>query len=157
MSRFDEIPDEEMVRRWAFEQLAYVDGKRETEIERRPGTLRVPLVRGDRAHIAYFGPEVGVGIAGRDHALRTPEGALEEAAELIVAATLLRDHEERVRTRPYAEAREEILRLEAVVERTHEEVLPTVRALLDALEGTSVGVEVSQAAATLREVLGRES
>lgn len=46
------------------------------------------------AHVANFGDTVAV--AGRDHAFRTPEAALEEGAELIRAALLLIQHREQV-------------------------------------------------------------
>lgn len=75
-----EIPDTRAVRWWLRERA-----------EVPPGRARPA----NPAHIADFGPS-GVAVAGRDHAYRSPEDAIREGAELILAGLLLEEHAEQV-------------------------------------------------------------
>lgn len=103
MSPF-EIPEDDDVRTWCNEQISYDESQ-----EKEGGPRKT------RAHPAYFG-RARVAVAGRDHVMRSPRAALVEGAELILAGLLLLDHEEQVRTRTYAEARDEVLALEKRLE-----------------------------------------
>lgn len=81
------------------------------------------------AHIAHFGP-AGVGVAGRDYAYRSPEEAIREGAELILAGLLLEDHREQVLVEV---ADVEARRLEGYARSAAEytELLGDIRRLLD--------------------------